>query len=74
MWVKVTSTTSNTKITVWIPPSRQGAITNVYRGVCLRPGCVFISDSDYLPEYRRRILRSFTPNGFVLGDWNYTYE
>lgn len=74
VWVKVASSTSSKEITVWIPPSRQDAITNVYRGKCLKAGCLFYWDSDYLPEYRRHVLKNYASSGFILGDWKYTYE
>ena len=75
VWVKVTSKPVEKKITVWIPPSRQGAITNVYRGSCLKPGCIFMLDAEGLkPEYRRKELKSFSADRFTLGDWSYAYE
>lgn len=75
VWVKVASKLVEKKITVWTPPSRQSAITNVYRGSCLKPGCIFMLDAEGLkPEYRRKELKSFSEDRFTLGDWSYAYE
>lgn len=75
VWVKVTDRPAEKVIKIWIPPSRQDAITNVYRGSCLMPGCIFLLDSKGLKtEYRRMKLKSYSADGFTLGDWAYTYE
>lgn len=73
VWVKVVRTTSSKEITIWIPPSRQGAITNLYRGACLKKDCVLLLETDYVHD-RRHTLKSYSSNGFVLGNWKYTYE
>jgi hypothetical protein len=75
VWVKVINKPTEKVINVWVPPSRQGAIANVYRGSCLKAGCIFILDNEGLKkEYRRKELKSISPQGFMLCDWSYNYE
>lgn len=77
VWVRVASSTSAMVITIWHSPNRyDGQVTNVFRGSCLKPGCMFIYENDphLKPELRRRILRSHSSKEFILGDWKYTYE